>query len=143
MHDNICIFKLHAAWKPVPRDEQFVSLSNIRLLAAARAGNELPIRVLTATNTSLRILNTSSTFTLTLSIPIPKEGPVIRIRAQLTICRCSASVSYTSTVGSSMVGIVLVVHLEHGKGLCLGGSGVVTAFGGLDGFAGLCGTARG
>jgi hypothetical protein len=42
-----------------------------------------------------------------------------------------------------MVGIVLVVHFEHSKGLGLGGSGVVTAFGGLNGFAGLCGTAGG
>lgn len=42
-----------------------------------------------------------------------------------------------------MVGIVLVVHLKYSKGLCLGGSGIVTAFGGLNGFAGLCGTAGG
>jgi hypothetical protein len=81
MHDNICIFKLHAAWKPVPRDEYLDSVFDIRLLAAARAGNELPIRVLTSADTSLRILDTSSTLTLTLSIPIPKEGPVIRVRA--------------------------------------------------------------
>jgi len=112
------------------------------LLAAARPRNKLPIRILTPTNPSLRILNASSTLPLTLSISIPKEGPVIRIRAQLTIGGCSTSVSHTSTIGSSMVGIVLVINLEHSKSLRLGGSGVVTAFGGLDGFAGLCGTAR-
>jgi hypothetical protein len=42
-----------------------------------------------------------------------------------------------------VVGIVLVIHLEHGKSLCLGGSGVVTAFCGLDGLGGFGGTARG
>lgn len=42
-----------------------------------------------------------------------------------------------------MVFIVLVIHFEYGKGLGLGGSGVVTAFCGLDCFAGLCGTAGG
>jgi len=113
------------------------------LLAAARPKNKLPIRVLTPTNTSLRILDASSTLALTLSISIPKEGPVIRVRAQLTIGGCSTSVSHTSAVGSSMIGIVLVINLEHSKSLCLGGSGVVTAFGGLDRFAGLRGTARG
>jgi hypothetical protein len=42
-----------------------------------------------------------------------------------------------------MVFIILMVDFEHGKGLGLGSSGVVTALGGLDCFAGLCGTARG
>ena len=42
-----------------------------------------------------------------------------------------------------MVGIVLMINLEHSKSLRLGGSGVVTALCRLDGFAGLCRTARG
>jgi len=113
-----------------------------RLLATARPRNKLPIRVLTPTDPSLRILDTSSSLAFTLSISIPKEGPVIAINTQLCIRRRSTSVSHTSTIGSSMIGIVLVINLEHSKSLRLGGSGVVTAFGGLDGFAGLCGTAR-
>jgi hypothetical protein len=113
------------------------------LLAAARPGNELPIRVLTSTNTSLRVLDTSSTLPFTLAIAIPEEGPVIRIRAQLAIGRCSTSVCDASAIRSSMVVIILVINLEYGKGLGLGGSGVVTAFCSLDCFGGFGGTAGG
>jgi hypothetical protein len=42
-----------------------------------------------------------------------------------------------------MVVVVLMVDFEHGKGLRLRSSRIVTALGGLDGFASLCGTARG
>jgi hypothetical protein len=42
-----------------------------------------------------------------------------------------------------MVCIILMVDLEYGKGLRLGSSCIVTALGGLDCFASLCGTARG
>jgi hypothetical protein len=42
-----------------------------------------------------------------------------------------------------VVGIVLVIHFEHGKSLGLGGSGVVTAFCGLDGLGGFGGATGG
>ncbi|KAH0194664.1 hypothetical protein KCV03_g109, partial [Aureobasidium melanogenum] len=99
------------------------------------------IRVLTSTNTGLRILDTSSTFTTALAIVVPEESPVVRVRAQLTIGRCGASVSLTSAVRGTMVGVVLVVDLEDGKRLSLRGSRIVAALGGLNGLAGLCGAA--
>ena len=42
-----------------------------------------------------------------------------------------------------MVVIVLMIDFEDGEGLCLGGSGVVTALGGLDGLTSFRGTAGG
>ncbi|KAH0250606.1 hypothetical protein KCV00_g116, partial [Aureobasidium melanogenum] len=97
--------------------------------------------LLTSTNTGLRILDTSSTFTTALAIVVPEESPVVRVRAQLTIGRCGASVSLTSAVRGTMVGVVLVVDLEDGKRLSLRGSRIVAALGGLNGLAGLCGAA--
>lgn len=113
----------------------------LNLCAAARSRDKLSIRVLTPANTSLRILDTSSTFTTALAIVVPEESPVVRVRAQLAIGRRSASVSLASAVRSTMVGVVLVINLEDGKGLSLRGSRVVTALGGLNGLAGLCGAA--
>ena len=109
------------------------------LLAAARAYNKFSIRVLAPALASLRVLDATRTLATALALTAPEESPVIRISSELVRSRSIAFVSFTSTVGSTVVGIILVIDLEDSKGLLARDTGVVGAFSGLDGVGGLGG----
>lgn len=111
------------------------------LLAAARAYNEFSIRVLAPALASLRVLDATRTFATALALTAPEESPVIRVLGQLRGSRCGAGVRFASSVGSTVILVVLVVDLEDSEGLSFVGASVVAALRGLDGFAGLCGRA--
>lgn len=104
-----------------------------RLSAAVTARNEGSIRVLTATDSSLGILDAASADTAVLSLVTPVEDPVVRVFLQLITGWRGAGVSAAGTVRSAGIIIVLVISLENGEGLGSGDTSVVGALGGLDG----------
>jgi len=109
-----------------------------RLNAAVRACNEFTRRVLAPTLASLRVLDTSGTLAAALTLTAPEESPVVRVLCQFGGCRYGTGVCFASSVGGTVVTIVLVVNLEDGESLGLGGTSVVAALCGLDGVASLC-----
>lgn len=65
------------------------------------------------------------------SLP-PEESPTICIVVHLRCCGRSASVGFAGTVWSAVVGVVLVIGGEDGKGLSARNPRVVRALGGLN-----------
>ena len=122
---------------PIPTPGQTSDQKHLR--AAVAAGNKSAIGVLATTLSSLGVLDTGCTVSGALSLITPVEDPVVRVLLQLRAGGGSAGVSTACSVGSAVVGVVLVVSLEDGEGLGRGGTGVVGALGRLDGLGDLGG----
>lgn len=103
------------------------------LSTAGAASNESTVRVLAATLSSVGVLDASGTVSGALSVIAPVEDPVVGIGLQLTAAGGFTGVSGACTVGSTVVGVVLVVSLEDGEGLGGRSASVVRALGSLDG----------
>jgi hypothetical protein len=98
--------------------------------------HESPIRVFTPTRPIIRTLDTPRSITRFFSLHtrrIPKERPCTRLRRHRR-SRCTV-VRLACSVRGAVVLVVLVVLGEDSEGLG-GGSRIVTAFSGLDCFAG-------
>lgn len=63
----------------------------------------------------------------------PEESPAVCVVVHLRCCWRSASVGFTSTVWSAVVGVVLVIGGEDSKGLGARDPRVVRALGSLNG----------
>lgn len=107
--------------------------------AAVTAGNKSAIGVLAATLSGLGVLDTGGAVSGTLSLTAPVEDPVVRVGLELAVGRGGAGIRLACAVGSTVVGVVLVVGLKDGEGLGRRSASVVGALGCLNGGRNLCG----